>query len=376
MKALNSKLRDPNSWPSLLAALTLSFSSFATELVNAGPPREKELAAQVVKANPGHQGNDFKRMFGHHIRMGMGGILEDFQPGDLLPPDPTYPPPLGNNAIIFSGTEHAHAALSDSVQSTNLKPLPVVLPIRALVETDQMDQIRDTYGERIWLPSVIESSKGVERVIRITESNEFALENDLDPLKVNLVAFNGNQMVVVLLCKDIWENNRADHAFYVDGGYAQKWMSPYLEPHGLVMRLAPDKRPIPSELLQKDAAFWDWYSARLLEHPRFAHDAVARHAFSKLRVAMAGVFQERGLLAEAEKAYEQAHALCPSSMEVVFCRSNFFIATARVDKAVQLVLRQLEAHPDPAGFRKPCRACGNWNGSRSRGANWRRSGRR
>ncbi|MFO1489643.1 MAG: tetratricopeptide repeat protein [Kiritimatiellia bacterium] len=319
-----------------------------TKLINAGPPQFKEPSAQPVKADPSHQGNDFKRMFGHHIRMGMDGILEDFQPRASIPPDPTYPPPLENNAIIFSGTEYAHAALSETVQITNLQPLLVVLPIRALMETEQMNQIRDTYGERIWLPSVIESSMGFERVIRTRESNEFALENRLDPLKTHLVAYDGNLQVAALFCEDIWKKNRADHTFYVEEGYAQPWMAPYLEPHGLVMRLVPKKRPIPSELLQKDAAFWDWYSAHLLEHPRFANEAVARHAFSKLRVAMAGVFQQRGLLVEAEKAYEQAHALCPSSMEVVLRRSNFYIATARVDKAVQLVQRQLEENPKHA----------------------------
>jgi hypothetical protein len=79
----------------------------------------------------------------------------------------------------------------------------------------------------------------------------------------------------------------------------------------------------------------------------FVTNDFATTAFSKLRVSIAGLYQwrlmwhpgaaERGqLAAEADYAFRQAFALCPSSPEPLFRYVNFLLSQGRIDNAVLL----------------------------------------
>ena len=46
-----------------------------------------------------------------------------------------------------------------------------------------------------------------------------------------VMAING------ILCRMLFDHNKDSHDFYVQESYVIDWMYPYLEPHGLILKL-------------------------------------------------------------------------------------------------------------------------------------------
>ena len=88
----------------------------------------------------------------------------------------------------------------------------------------------------------------------------------------------------------------------------------------------------------------------------FLTNDFASKAFSKLRVSIAGLYQWRlmngagtaeasRLNREADFAFRQAYALCPTSPEVLFRYVNFLTAERRFDDAILMVRTTLRLTP-------------------------------
>jgi hypothetical protein len=141
-------------------------------------------------------------------------------------------------------------------------------------------------------------------------------------------------------------------------------MYPYLEPHGLIMKL--QRQPLtqlPTDVVARDHDYWrklvagmlgDWLDDKTtmrevtefvdrvyVRHdlkgfsgdPRFIQNDYARRIFSKLRSSIAGIYAWRcstnalpeyspnsswgALFEEANLAFRQAIALCPSNSEAL-----------------------------------------------------------
>jgi hypothetical protein len=82
--------------------------------------------------------------------------------------------------------------------------------------------------------------------------------------------------------------------------------------------------------------------------PAYVMNAFATKAFSKLRVSIAGLYYWRltngseaadkaRLQTEADYAFRQAFALCPTSLEVVFRYLDFLLTARRYEDAVRMV---------------------------------------
>jgi beta-lactamase regulating signal transducer with metallopeptidase domain len=188
----------------------------------------------------------------------------------------------------------------------------------------------------------------------------------------------GGQVAVMtingLLVKTIFEKNPG-REFYIEESYPLDWMYPYLEPHGLILKL--DRQPmtgLPDELVQQDRAFWQPIVARMIggwlnddtsvrqitdfaekvfvQHnldgftgdPRFVQNDYACRMFSKLRVAIAGLYawrsehaptagEQEHLAQAADLAFRQAFALCPYSSEVTSRYAGFLKLQNRPDDA-------------------------------------------
>ena len=182
--------------------------------------------------------------------------------------------------------------------------------------------------------------------------------------QVAVMSING------LMAKVIFDKN-PDRDFYIEESFPLDWMYPYLEPHGLIMKI--DQQPLSElsdETVRRDREYWSSRAAGMIggwlnaETPvqavaafvektwvrkdlegftgdrRFVESGYAQRSFSKWRSSVAGLYawrmehaagaEERERMArEADFAFRQAWALCPYSPEAVFRYVNFLMAQDR-----------------------------------------------
>jgi len=180
-----------------------------------------------------------------------------------------------------------------------------------------------------------------------------------------------------LMARIIFDKN-TNREFYIEESFPLDWMYPYLEPHGLIMKI--NRQPLPQlseDVVRQDHDFWagiattalgDWLNdgtsvaqvAAFVEKvrikqdfsgfkgdPRFVQNDYARRMFSKFRLSIAGVYAWRvnhasdpadkeRVTREADFAFRQAWALCPDSPEVVFRYVNFLLNQKRMADALQV----------------------------------------
>ena len=162
-----------------------------------------------------------------------------------------------------------------------------------------------------------------------------------------VMAING------ILAKWIFDRNKGQHTFYYEESYIIPWMYPYLQPAGTIMKLAQLPLPTPqqnptlwADIQQHDFAYWTQLLRDLNRRPEFRRDHAAQQAFSKLRCAIAGIYEFQHLDAAAEAAYRQAVATCPDNQATVF-RLATLLARQKNFAAAVATLRDLYQR-DPA----------------------------
>jgi hypothetical protein len=175
--------------------------------------------------------------------------------------------------------------------------------------------------------------------------------------------------------KIIFEKN-PDRQFFVESGIFLDWACPYLEPHGLILKL--NRQPLErltEAMLQRDGDFWagqiqpmigGWLRdettlpgiSTFVEKiygrgdfkgfsgdTNFIKNARAQSMFAGSRVAIARLYdwrwQNAGASLEKERmahaadgAFRQAWALCPASSTVVFTYVSFLVEQGRLADAV------------------------------------------
>jgi tetratricopeptide (TPR) repeat protein len=204
---------------------------------------------------------------------------------------------------------------------------------------DNLDYLRSMYGRRLKIPSEQE----VQRCIQ-----EYT--DDLQ-LRVKQGVTNADESVVGAMTLDaqiaklIFDQN-PDREFYVEESFVIPWMYPYLEPHGLILKLnrTPLTRLDPA-VVAKDREFWDRLTKKLLADPMFLNHRWARQAYSKLRSAIGGLYAYgRGLNDEAEYAFKQAISLDPANPEASFRLAQLYTEQNRFDEAIATIksLQQLD----------------------------------
>jgi hypothetical protein len=198
--------------------------------------------------------------------------------------------------------------------------------------------------------------------------------------QISVMKING------LLCKIIVDKN-PDREFYIEESFPLDWMFPYLSPNGLIMKI--NRQPLASlsdELVQRDHEYWSRYLRPLLgdwlnydtsvaevasfaekiylKHdlggftgdPQFVEDTWAQKAFSKLRSSIAGNYswrmtnastpdEKKRMAQEADFAFRQAFALCPTSPEALDRYVNLLVSSNRADDARLLAETSLKLDP-------------------------------
>jgi tetratricopeptide (TPR) repeat protein len=293
-------------------------------------------------------GHDFGWQFGNYQLRGAAAIREELKPGEPPLPNPDYPPPMETNAIFYGGTDPGRFVPTYMIYCAKVRPDVYLITQNALADNTYMNVMRDLYGDTIWIPAQQDSNYAFQKYVEDVQAGRIPAGADVQFQggRVSVQGVQGVMMINGILAKMIFDNNRERHAFYVEESYVIPWMYPYLEPHGLIMKIHRD--PIPAvtpEMLKNDRDFWNWYTRRLMNNPKFLRDVVARKTFSKLRSAIAGIYAFRRLFSEAEYAFRQSIELYPLSPEANFRLADVFMQQRRFSEARQLIEEFLRQDP-------------------------------
>jgi len=183
------------------------------------------------------------------------------------------------------------------------------------------------------------------------------------------------------ITKVIFDHN-PDREFYIEESFPLDWMYPYLEPHGLIMKINRLPVPeLPEDVLARDRDYWRKIIAETVGNmlddetsvsdlvasvervyarhdlqgftgdPAFIGNHYAKAMLSKLRTSIAAIYAWRlspnapaeyqpktgaarqRLAQQADLAFRQALALCPYSPEAVFRYVGFLVDSHRIEDA-------------------------------------------
>jgi len=330
-------------------------------------------------------GHDFGWQFGNWALQGVQGIKKDLQ-AELSPeefekvwaeyPNPEYPPPMATNAIFFGGTDPGRFVPTYMIYCAKVRQDIYLITQNALADNTYMNVMRDLYGDQIWIPSPVDNNRAFQEYINAVKTGRIQAGADviLKDGKISVQGVGGVMQINGILTRWIFDHNQyitetktdeatrpvgaaivpADPAidpktglppkrsFYVEESYVIPWMYPYLTPHGLIMKLNNKKTPISSEMIKNDREFWNWYCNRLLNNKKFLRDIVARKTFSKLRSAIAGLYEARGNYKEAEYAFKQALQLYDLSPEANFRLADMWSKMRKYDEGIDLIKQLLK----------------------------------
>jgi hypothetical protein len=315
------------------------------------------------------------------------GVFVVFPPGDK------YAIAFGNDiiqsipagSVYFGGADPGRFAVTALMEShADGKPF-FALSQNPLADVTYLHYVRAMYGGKIHVPTDEDSQKSFQDYTadaqrRLAHDKQFPngprqlMPGEEVKLDTNgLIRLSGQINVIgirELLTKTIFDKN-PDREFYIVEGFPLDWMYPYLEPHGLIMKI--NRQPLPEmsdEIVQRDRDYWTKYLTPMIGNwlkpdttigevaafaerihvkkdlsgfagdPQFVQSEYWCENFSKLRSSIGGLYAWRAQHAAdaAEKkrmndaadfAFRQAWALCPYSLETVFRYVNLLTSQNR-----------------------------------------------
>lgn len=293
---------------------------------------------------------------------------------------------------IYFGRTDPGRGLPTALAKSQIQGDPFfILTQNALADSSYLAYLRRMYGSKIQIPTDADSqaafSDYIQDATKRLEKNQLKPGEDVRTVD-GVVKVSGQVAVMsinALLTKQIFDKN-PQREFYIEESFPLDWMYSHLAPHELIMKI--NREPLatlPEDAVRKDREFWskqtsqflgDWltfetsvkdvcaFAERIILNkdlagfkgdPKFIADGDAGKEFSKLRSSIAGVYawrvsngavDERNRMAdEADFAFRQAYAMCPSSPEALFRYVNLLLARSRVDDAI--LLAQTTAKIDP-----------------------------
>jgi hypothetical protein len=294
--------------------------------------------------------------------------------------------------IYFGGTDPGRFLVTALCKSQVSGDPFFTVTQNALADGDYLAYLRGMYGDKIYTPTDADSqqcfgdySADAQRRSeqhQLKPGESFKLVNGKSQIsgQVAVMAING------LLAKVIFDKN-PDREFFIEESFPLDWMYPHLEPHGLIMKI--NRQPLfalSEDAMQQDHDYWThyvepmiggWLNANTpvsdvtafaqkvyLKHDfggfkgdrRFVQNDYACKMFSKLRSSIAGLYvwrldhgaagaERERLVREADFAFRQAFALCPTSPEAVYRYVSFLMGQKRQADALLVASTCLELDP-------------------------------
>lgn len=220
---------------------------------------------------------------------------------------------MPQGSIYFGGTAFGRFAVT--ALNAQRKPEPVFcITQNALSDHSYTAHLRCIHGDSIWLPGPDDWAAAFARHADEVASGKRPQSGNIEMEGARITVLHplGVMEINEVLCEMVFERNRGAHEFYVEGSYVMPWMYPYLEPHGLILKLnGQPLKALSAETVARDRRFWAGFESRLMSHAEFGGNVQAAKTFAKLRSAIAGVYAFRELHDEAQSAFEQALRICP-----------------------------------------------------------------
>jgi len=290
--------------------------------------------------------HDFGWQFGHWQLEGAKAILSEISEEERASyPNPDYPPAMTSNAVFYGGTDPGRFVPTYMIYSAHVREDVHLITQNALADNTFMNVTRDLYGDDLWIPSQQDSNLAFQEYVADVQAGRIpaGAAVSFEGGRVSVQGVQGVMTINGILAKQIFEANKRKHDFYVEESYVIPWMYPYLEPHGLIMKINKEQLPgLSEEVVKNDREFWGWYIARLTANPKFARDVVARKTFSKLRSAIAGLYAARRMFDESEHAFRQAIELYPLSPEANFRLADIHMQQGEFEEARKIITAFLE----------------------------------
>jgi hypothetical protein len=288
-------------------------------------------------------------------------------------------------SIYFGGTDPGRFLITGMEKSQVDADPFFLLTQNALADGTYLDYARGMYGDRIYIPTSVDAGKcfhdyTADAQIRM-QNHQLKPGEDVHNGPDGQVQVRGEVAVMEingLIAKIVFDQN-SNREFYVEESFPLDWMYPYLEPHGLIMKI--NRQPLSEmsdETVQRDHDYWakyvspmigDWLNgntsveevAAFAEKvhvkkdfsgftcdPRFVQSSDSQKMFSKLRSSIGGLYAWRAQHAadDSEKqrmndaadfAFRQAWALCPYSPEAAFRYATFLKGENRGADALLIV---------------------------------------
>jgi hypothetical protein len=299
-------------------------------------------------------------------------------------------------SIYFGGTDPGRFVVTALSESHAEGRSFFTVTQNQLADARYLKYLRRMYGSRLAFPDDEDTRDAFQEYI--ADAQERLKQNRLGPEEKVAVQANGRMSVSGvgavmaingLLVKSIVENNPGRECF-IEESYPLERLYPRLEPVGPILRI--HREPVTAlseEIVQSDRTFWaaecrtfigDWikeetpvqevcaFGVRVYLQKQltdfkgsdaYVRDPYAQESFSKLRGAIAGVYQWRGenavgepdrqrMLKEADLGFRQALGLCPYSPEAVWYYHAFLKSQGRIKDA--RLIRQTALRfspPDP-----------------------------
>ena len=276
-------------------------------------------------------GHTFGWQFGNYQLRGANAIREELSEDEEPLPNPLYPPEMDQGAVFFGGTDPGRFVPTYMIYSANVRPDIYLITQNALADDTYMSVERDLYGDEIWIPSKDDSAIAFNRYFREVkmgkrqENGEVKAENGRMQVTGALAVMGINS----ILSEMMFNKERLRRSFYIEESYQIDWMYPYLEPHGLIMKIRANPAAVTRHTVYNDLDFWDWYTRRLLRDPALRRDFAAQKSFSKLRTAIAGLYSRQGFSNAAARAFREAILIYPLSPEASFRYIQEYLFPAR-----------------------------------------------
>jgi hypothetical protein len=307
------------------------------------------------------------------------GVLVAFPPGDkyaiAFGHDIIQSIPPGS--IYFGGTDPGRFVVTALMEShADGKPF-FMLSQNPLPDVTYLRYLRAMYGGKIHTPTDEDSQKCIEECMAETQRLFTRDRGSQDSSRRDQMSWQMSGIVGTrgLLTKIIFDKN-PDREFYLEESFPLDWMRPYLEPHGLILKI--NRQPLPelsAEIVQRDSDYWTKYMTPMIGDwlkpdttieeiaafegkiqvkkdgsgftgdPQLVQNEYWSKSFSKLRTSIGGLYawraqhttgagEKKRMNEAADFAFRQAWALCPYSSETVFRYVAFLMSEGRTADAL------------------------------------------
>ena len=296
-------------------------------------------------------------------------------------------------SIYFGGSDSGRFLISAMSKSHNAGRPFFTITQNQLADGTYLNYLRELYGGKIQIPTREDSQKAFSEYVKdamIRSQNKQLKDGEEFSMKNGRAQVTGSVAVMLVnerLAKSFIEKNRGKE-FYMEESFVLEGFYPYLLPHGLIFKIAP--QPIdrlPDSIIEKDQQFWEeetrsligkvveekttvpqlcsWAERLLIRNDRidfrgnknYLDDDQASPNFSKCRCSIASMYEWRSkqpaqkkeatqLIKEADFAYRQAIALGPQNPETVLRYSNFLFEQKKTNDARLLIKTALKLHQE------------------------------